>query len=290
MNRAGFMSRLEGLLMDVPSLEKDEALQYYNDYFEDAGVENEEAVIRSLGSPESIAENIKAELRGETIPDSAKSGDHAIMKYGQIAKADCDSKTQESVGQKCAEGMEGSGKTQNAGDSGGYGGAGFFGSYGATGDFGGSEKGYNNMETTWTQNKENKKHQITGVWKVILVIVLICALPPIIGCLLSLLGGFLGIVMGWFGIVIASGAVALAMFICAVVLIWVAVLCLPVVPIASLPLFGIGLILGAIGFVSMMLTAFLGGKVTPMLIKGIRFIIRGAICGVETLIRMVTRR
>lgn len=84
MNKEGFMSSLEGLLADIPEAEREEALQYYNDYFEDAGWENEESVIRSLGSPKKIAENIKAELKGEELPEKAKAGDHAVVKYGQI--------------------------------------------------------------------------------------------------------------------------------------------------------------------------------------------------------------
>ncbi|MBE5864521.1 MAG: DUF1700 domain-containing protein, partial [Lachnospiraceae bacterium] len=87
MNRDGFMSQLESYLADISAAERDEALQYYSDYFEDAGPENEQSVIQSLGSPREIAENIKAELRGEVIPTTANAGDHAIAKYGQIVPA-----------------------------------------------------------------------------------------------------------------------------------------------------------------------------------------------------------
>ena len=62
MNRAKFMRRLAELLSDVPPMERDEALQYYNDYFDDAGTENESGVIASLGMPEELAKAIKAGL------------------------------------------------------------------------------------------------------------------------------------------------------------------------------------------------------------------------------------
>ena len=62
MNRAEFMSRLTALLQDVPPAEREEAIQYYNDYFDDAGEGNEASVIASLGSPEEIAKSIKAGL------------------------------------------------------------------------------------------------------------------------------------------------------------------------------------------------------------------------------------
>lgn len=63
MNRKEFMYRLEQLLMAIPGDERRAALQYYEDYFEDAGEENEAQVISELGSPEQVAATIKADLR-----------------------------------------------------------------------------------------------------------------------------------------------------------------------------------------------------------------------------------
>lgn len=45
MNRKEFMERLERLLWNISDSEREEALQYYNDYFDDAGEENEAKVI-----------------------------------------------------------------------------------------------------------------------------------------------------------------------------------------------------------------------------------------------------
>lgn len=59
MNRTEFMNRLERLLWDIPESERREALQYYNDYFDDAGPENEARVIRELGSPAQVAKTIR---------------------------------------------------------------------------------------------------------------------------------------------------------------------------------------------------------------------------------------
>ena len=62
MSRKAFMARLDELLADITEAEKEEALSYYEEYFEDAGPENEEEVISSLGSPEKVAATIKAGL------------------------------------------------------------------------------------------------------------------------------------------------------------------------------------------------------------------------------------
>lgn len=62
MSRKDFMGRLQELLVDIPAEERVEAMAYYHSYFEDAGEENEERVIRELESPEKVADIIKAEL------------------------------------------------------------------------------------------------------------------------------------------------------------------------------------------------------------------------------------
>lgn len=73
MNRLEFMNQLEQLLSDIPEAEKREALQYYEDYFNDAGVESEQEVINSLDSPENIARAIKSEIGvGQKAFDSNK--------------------------------------------------------------------------------------------------------------------------------------------------------------------------------------------------------------------------
>lgn len=62
MNRAKFMKKLELLLADISESERQEAINFYEDYFDDAGVENEQKVIESLGSPEKVARLIKEGL------------------------------------------------------------------------------------------------------------------------------------------------------------------------------------------------------------------------------------
>ena len=65
MNRSEFMFRLAQLLSDLSQAERSEALQYYQDYFDEAGPENEQQIIMELGSPEAVAASIKAGLSSE---------------------------------------------------------------------------------------------------------------------------------------------------------------------------------------------------------------------------------
>jgi len=82
MNRSEFFKRLEQGLTKVSKEERDAALDYYNEYFDDAGAENEQKVMEELGSPVQIAARIKADsavkrLEGETKP-SMKKGISAV--------------------------------------------------------------------------------------------------------------------------------------------------------------------------------------------------------------------
>lgn len=72
MNRVEFMGQLERLLADIPENDRLDAIAYYNDYFDEAGVENEAQVIRELGSPGKVAAIIKADLNahGSQYSDS----------------------------------------------------------------------------------------------------------------------------------------------------------------------------------------------------------------------------
>ena len=62
MNRREFMTQLERLLSDIPEKDRKEALEFYENYFDDAGVENEGAVMSELGTPEKVAVEIKTGL------------------------------------------------------------------------------------------------------------------------------------------------------------------------------------------------------------------------------------
>ncbi len=64
MSRREFLAQLERLLWDIPVQEREEALEFYNNYFDDAGAENESSVIQELGSPGKVAAIIKADLGG----------------------------------------------------------------------------------------------------------------------------------------------------------------------------------------------------------------------------------
>ena len=85
MSRVEFMNQLKNLLWDIPEGEREEALNYYEDYFDDAGVENEAQVITSLGSPEKVAAMIKEGLK-EEAKEQGEYSETGYTGYGQNQK------------------------------------------------------------------------------------------------------------------------------------------------------------------------------------------------------------
>lgn len=58
MNKEIFLKELRCFLADIPEEEREQAIHYYEDYFADAGSENEDTVIAELGSPVDLAKQI----------------------------------------------------------------------------------------------------------------------------------------------------------------------------------------------------------------------------------------
>ena len=75
------MAELSSQLSRIDAQERAEAIAFYNEYFEDAGVENEQSVIKELGSPSKVAAQIKADVAVKEIQTdnpSLKTGIYAI--------------------------------------------------------------------------------------------------------------------------------------------------------------------------------------------------------------------
>lgn len=73
MNKYEFLSRLRSALSSLSKEEREAAMSYYEEFFSDAGEENEQAVIASLGTPEELAKSIIT----ENAKDNPEEGDAA---------------------------------------------------------------------------------------------------------------------------------------------------------------------------------------------------------------------
>ena len=81
MNKTEFMAELEAQLSRIDAQERADAIAFYNEYFEEAGAENEQNVIAELGSPAKLAAQIKADAavkETQSENSSIKKGLYAI--------------------------------------------------------------------------------------------------------------------------------------------------------------------------------------------------------------------
>lgn len=73
MNKAEFLEQLREELADLPVEERGTALQYFSMYFEDAGSEREQDVIRELGTPRQVAADVRSADGGLKLGQDAEA-------------------------------------------------------------------------------------------------------------------------------------------------------------------------------------------------------------------------
>ena len=89
MTKLEFIAALRAKLHMLSKEEREDAVQFYEKYFDEAGPENEQAVIDELGSPDAVAEKIlsgegKVVQRGWQNGGSAQRPNKKSQKSGNI--------------------------------------------------------------------------------------------------------------------------------------------------------------------------------------------------------------
>lgn len=82
MTKSEFLNQLASQLSDISPEEREEALSYYREYIEDAGLENEEALLQELGSPAKVAADIKKDIYQRTSY-SSDIQPNAVIRHGE---------------------------------------------------------------------------------------------------------------------------------------------------------------------------------------------------------------
>ncbi len=253
MNKETFLSRLEQLLYDIPREEREEAMDYYRSYFEEAGEENEASVLEELDSPQEIAASIKADLKG---PDSKAGRLKNPPQVRGMQKETHDS------GEKTGYGFSEAGAhyrrydepRQSAQDQ----------------EFHGSSRAYGQYE----KQTEKKKSGINldKQAKLILLVIVAFFAFPVWGSLASVALGIIGIVIG---AVVALGAFAaggvIGGLVCSVV--GIVNLCMLSV-IKGLLALGTGLLLIAAGGICTVLMILICGRLIPKTVRQIISLLR----------------
>ncbi|MBE6164184.1 MAG: DUF1700 domain-containing protein [Streptococcus gallolyticus] len=72
MTKVDYLAKLDKYLRKLPKEDYQEAMDYFSEYFEEAGSENEAQVIAELGTPKEAARDIISRLLDEKIIDQEK--------------------------------------------------------------------------------------------------------------------------------------------------------------------------------------------------------------------------
>lgn len=268
MNKVEFMRQLERLLQNISEQERQEALHYYDDYFDDAGPENEQAVLEALGNPARVAENIRRDLYGAGYGDGyvvrkpvtgrelAEYGTAAEEEQGQETIRQNTTTAQQTVyaGASAADAWQGSAQANPVWENTG----------------GGEQGGFRKAD----------KEPLPG-WLIALIVILCIFCLPVacgllgaaLGVAVGLLGAVLGLAAAWFAMILGFGIAALVCIIMGICISGIGIAGIGLHPLAGLGLIGGGLIVIAIGVLFMMLTAAMAGWVTPAIFRGIGHLI-----------------
>ena len=247
MNRVEFLAELEQRLSGIPEEERQAAIQYYADYLADAGEENETEAIRELGSPEKVAESIKADYFGTEFDESRFDHQDYMEKYGQRS------------GQGAGSGSGAGGRTgadgYNNGQGNGYG----------NGQENGRGNGAPQKDAPWTSR---------GLKIFLIVLIAIVVWPVTLGVAGIVLGVAAAVFFFFAGLVIAAMAVMISGGVVAVT-----GLALLVIPPAGMIVTGVGILLFVLGLMATVGTVKLCIIVYPAMLRGFVNLCRRPIYG-----------
>lgn len=172
ISREEYLWQLSQQLYHIPAEEREAALEYYRNYFEEAGTENEEHVMSELGSPEELAKSIIADVMDDSRHDTVRE---PLVKKSRTAGAE------EPGWEKYRRQMEHEEREA------------FGGSYTSTGTVGSGDGAGGSRRSAGRAGKG------TNVWMILFLLV---TCPVWGGILIGLLGAAIGLVCGAFGLVI----------------------------------------------------------------------------------------
>lgn len=201
MDKREFLNRLQMQLEDLTNDERREALEYYEEYFADAGEENEADVLISLGSPEQVAEQIKAGIHKADEGMFTENGYREKVESDNPPASQYDGTYRYRQDQDRADGYQQSGGGQNQSGADDY-------SRGTYGKMPYGENGYGYQN----RREEKKKNNMSSGTIILLVVLGILASPVIIALAAAAVGVAVGILGALFGVVVAILAAVVALF------------------------------------------------------------------------------
>ena len=189
MTRKVFMEILEKMLSDVSFNDRYDALSYYKEYFDDAGITEDMVVPESVGTPEQIAMRLKKSINsGENITSENINVGGTYNRDNTSGSYNTNQNTGSSYN-----------NSQNAG-----------------------QYSYNNSQNTAqyeynNAGQYNKKNDERVIKIIVAIIIAAVTFPIWSGIILGILGTIIGIVCGLGGTIIGLGVAGISLIIVAIV-------------------------------------------------------------------------
>lgn len=199
MSKKEFMEELEILLGELPNEEREDVLRYYESYFEDAGVGQEQIIIQELGSAGRVAAQILREFRAEKSEGI----------YTERGYQERESKKETPIRYEARQEKEKQEETK---------------SYEKT----------QRKATTDGSGIHISRKKLSGGPLVLILILTILTFPIWITVLGGVFGTLFGVFVALFGVVIGFGAAGIACTVAGLV-----VLCIGIVKCLALPIVGV---------------------------------------------------
>lgn len=243
MSRLEFMKELARLLDDLPKEEKIEILKYYNGYFDDAGQENEAAIIEELGSPAKVAASVKAgmdEKLAEQMEFTEKGADDEKIVHEYEER-----------------------RSQND----------------RYGDGGQSSRGGDSYEDSraYHYDEDRRAPRRSGSWgRGWIIFLLIVTFPAWIGLAGGLFGGLMGLIGGLIGLCVGVVASLVAFVASGAASIVGGFGKLFFSPLSGMMSIAVGILFVGIGLFFLVLCGLVFGKLVPAAFRGIGKLFRSA--------------
>ncbi|MGB4659092.1 MAG: DUF1700 domain-containing protein [Mobilitalea sp.] len=256
MTKQEFMNELESLLLDIPLEEREEAIQYYNGYFEDAGEDREDEIVIELGSPAKVAAIIKADLnsnaadrenRGYFTENGYQDNSYNNEKFEMVG-----------MGKKKGGSNNDSANTDNTSNANRN-----TNNNSAYGNGSNDSANYNSAGQTTQKPKEDKSTR-----NVLLGILAVCTFPIWLPVLCTIFGIVIAVVATILGLVFGLGVAGIAMIGVGIALIVAGVVQLSI-PLAAMLLCGAGLVVLGLGMLFVYACVLLCKNVLPAVIRGV---------------------
>lgn len=262
MTRMDFLKQLEYLLQDIDEKDREDALEYYRDYMDEAGISEFALVDGLLDTPEKIAISIRASLNGDG-EEQSEFGEQGVKDarwepqkhmpdiYHRDGRAGTENRTYDTGWQNAEEEYSDRKRRER---------------------YKQEDDGYESAEWEEDDGRHSRRDHTRGnnLGKILLIIILCIVGLPLVGGIGS---GVLALLLGIFGSLIAAvvgvGSCAIGFSVGGVVLFVMSIVHMMASVPEGIMMMGFAFIMLALGIICVLLTVLICTRLIPWIVRGI---------------------